>query len=73
MSESGIKLKDVRLTLNGNAGKIDVLRKINLKVELGETVALIGPSGSGKSSLLMVLGGLEKSTSGSINVLGHNI
>ena len=42
-------------------------------MEAGDTLGLIGPSGSGKSSLLMLMGGLEQATSGSINALGHEL
>lgn len=44
-----------------------------MDVMTGETLGLIGPSGSGKSSLLMVMGGLERATSGQISVLGHDL
>jgi putative ABC transport system ATP-binding protein len=72
MSKPILSLKNVRLTLNGNAGPVDILKGIDLDVERGETLGLIGPSGSGKSSLLMLLGGLERASSGSVNVLGQD-
>ena len=52
---------------------VDILRGITLKVKRGETLGLIGPSGSGKSSLLMLMGGLERATSGRIMALGQDI
>lgn len=61
------------LRLAGNAGLVEVLRDVSLDVEAGETIGLIGPSGSGKSSLLMLLGGLERATSGSVEVLGNDL
>ena len=61
------------LSLTGNAGTVDILHDISLSVMPGETLALIGPSGSGKSSLLMLMGGLERSSGGQINVLGHDL
>jgi putative ABC transport system ATP-binding protein len=66
-------LKDVHLSLKGNAGDVEILRGISLQVDRGETLALTGPSGSGKSSLLMVMGGLEQATSGQVIALDHDL
>ncbi len=68
-----LSLKDVSLSLNGNAGPVDILHSVSLDVLRGETLGLIGPSGSGKSSLLMLMGGLEKATNGSITALGCDL
>jgi len=57
----------------GNAGKVDILKDITLDVNRGETLGLVGPSGSGKSSLLMVMGGLERATGGKVAVLGRDM
>lgn len=57
----------------GNAGRVDILHDISLNVVEGETLGLIGPSGSGKSSLLMLMGGLEQATGGQIIALGQNL
>lgn len=73
MSEQIIELNDVRLTLAGNAGPVDILKGISLSILEKETVGLIGPSGSGKSSLLMVVGGLEHASSGSVKALGREL
>jgi putative ABC transport system ATP-binding protein len=73
MTDTVISLKDIGLSLDGNAGRVDILRGITLDVARGETVGLVGPSGSGKSSLLMLLGGLEQATAGSLSVLNHNL
>ncbi|MDG1407987.1 MAG: ABC transporter ATP-binding protein [Octadecabacter sp.] len=70
---NALTLKDVSLSLVSNAGKIDILHDISLNVTQGETLGLVGPSGSGKSSLLMLMGGLETATSGSIATLGTDI
>lgn len=71
--ETSLSLKEVRLSLDGNAGPIDILKRISLSINMGETVGLTGASGSGKSSLLMVMGGLERATSGEISALGHDL
>ena len=68
-----IALENAELSLDGNAGRVDILRGITLSVGRGETVGLIGPSGSGKSSLLMLMGGLERATGGRVTALGHDL
>ena len=73
MTDPILSLNDARLTLDGNAGPVDILRGITLDVEKGETLGLIGPSGSGKSSLLMLMGGLERATGGRIAALGQDL
>ena len=73
MSSPAIALEDVGLTLTGNAGPVKILSGVNLRVAAGETVGLVGPSGSGKSSLLMLIGGLEAATSGRVGVLGQDL
>jgi putative ABC transport system ATP-binding protein len=57
----------------GNAGPVHILKGITLDVHEGETLGLVGPSGSGKSSLLMLMGGLETATGGSVTALGHDL
>jgi putative ABC transport system ATP-binding protein len=73
MGDTILALRDARLTLAGNAGPVEILKGISLDVERGETLGLIGPSGSGKSSLLMLMGGLERATGGSVTALGHDL
>jgi putative ABC transport system ATP-binding protein len=66
-------LKDVHLTLASAAGPVNILSGVSIEIGAGETVALLGPSGSGKSSLLMVAAGLESVTSGEVIVAGTDI
>ncbi|SFL43308.1 ABC transporter ATP-binding protein [Shimia aestuarii] len=68
-----LTLKDATLALDSNAGRIEILHGLSLDVHKGETLALVGPSGSGKSSLLMLMGGLERATGGSIIALGQDL
>jgi putative ABC transport system ATP-binding protein len=66
-------LKDATLSLDGNAGRVEILHGITFQVARGESLGLVGPSGSGKSSLLMLMGGLERATSGRVEALGKNL
>ena len=68
-----LSLRDVSLSLQGNAGMVDILHSISLEVARGDTLGLVGPSGSGKSSLLMLMGGLEKATGGEVMALGNDL
>ncbi|NIZ10452.1 ABC transporter ATP-binding protein [Pseudooceanicola sp. HF7] len=73
MHDQVMTLTGAQLALDGNAGRVEILHGIDLSVTRGETLGLIGPSGSGKSSLLMLMGGLESATGGRVEVLGHDL
>ncbi len=73
MGSPVLSLNNVQLTLQGNAGPVSILKGISLNVEAGESIGLTGPSGSGKSSLLMLMGGLESVTGGGITALGQDL
>ena len=68
-----VELNDVHLSIQNSSFKTDILNGINISISKGEAVCLIGPSGSGKSSLISIMGGLEKPTQGSIVVNNENI
>ncbi len=71
-SQDAISAQDLRLTLGSGAAPVDILKGIDLTIATGETVALLGPSGSGKSSLMAVLSGLERASSGTLRVAGED-
>ena len=73
MTDPILNLENVTLTLQGNAGPVEILHGITVSVKPGETIGLVGPSGSGKSSLLMLMGGLERATSGTVTARGHDL
>jgi putative ABC transport system ATP-binding protein len=63
-----IDARGLRLTLGQGSGAVEILRGIDLAVPTGQTLALLGPSGSGKSSLMAVLSGLERASGGALTV-----
>ena len=67
-----ISARNLTLTLGSADAPVDILRGIDLDVAHGEVVALLGPSGSGKSSLMAVLSGLERASGGSLRVAGND-
>ncbi|WP_370252046.1 ABC transporter ATP-binding protein [Nioella sp.] len=73
MTDPILSLTDATLTLDGNAGPVGILHGVTLSVGQGETVGLVGQSGSGKSSLLMLMGGLERATGGRVEALGQDL
>lgn len=62
----------LRLTLGSGQSAVEILKGIDLDVPRGQTLALLGQSGSGKSSLMAVLSGLERATAGHLHVAGHD-
>ena len=65
-------LKNISHIYNQDLQKIKVLNNVNIRVSKGEMISLIGPSGTGKSTLLNIAGLLEKPTLGSIILSGHD-
>jgi putative ABC transport system ATP-binding protein len=70
---SVIHLEDAHLSLGNTATSVHILKGISLTIDAGETVGILGPSGAGKTSLLMILAGLETLSSGRITLDGTDI
>jgi glutamate transport system ATP-binding protein len=64
-----VELKEIRLSF----GAFPALKGINLEVQKGEKLVVLGPSGSGKSAMIRCINGLERPQSGEVRVLGENI
>ncbi len=68
--DAAIIAEALTLTLGTGDSAVEILRGIDLTVPHGQTLALLGPSGSGKSSLMAVLSGLERASGGALQVAG---
>jgi putative ABC transport system ATP-binding protein len=64
-----IRARGVTLSL----GNTDILKGVDLDAPRGQSLAVLGPSGSGKSSLMAVLSGLERTTSGEVRIDGQDL
>ena len=73
MTQPLIDLAEVQLSYGDGAARVDVLNGASLRLMPGESLALLGPSGSGKSSLLAVAAGLERAQSGKAMLLGSDM
>ena len=69
-TDMAIRAANVTLSLGSNDAAVSILRGVDLEVPYDSSVALLGPSGSGKSSLMAVLAGLEQATGGTVLVDG---
>jgi len=70
MTASLIDAGALHFALGKGSARVDILKGINLSIGAGESVALLGPSGSGKSSLMAILAGLDRADSGKIMIAG---
>ncbi len=69
-SHIAIDARDVTLSLGAGEAQTKILKGVTLSIPRGESLAILGPSGSGKSSLMAILSGLEQATSGEVTVAG---
>jgi putative ABC transport system ATP-binding protein len=65
-----IRARNVTLSLGTGEARVEILRGVDLEIRRGESLAILGASGSGKSSLMAVLSGLERASGGEVLVGG---
>ncbi len=71
-SKQAVRARNLTLTLGSSDAPVPILKGVDLDIPAGSTVALLGPSGSGKSSLMAVLTGLERASGGTLEVAGQD-
>ncbi|MDZ4759968.1 MAG: ABC transporter ATP-binding protein [Alphaproteobacteria bacterium] len=71
--DAALSLEDVYLTLPAASGPVEILKGVSFRALAGESVAVVGPSGSGKSSLISVASGIEQATGGEVQLLGTSL
>ncbi|MFM6853328.1 MAG: ABC transporter ATP-binding protein [Sphingopyxis sp.] len=69
-ADIAIRARKITLTLGNAAAPVSILNGVDLDIARGESLAILGASGSGKSSLMAILSGLERATSGEVMVAG---
>src|SRR5262245_38266791 len=67
-----LALHGLTRTYSSAAGRLDVLRGVDVEMNRGDVLAVTGPSGSGKSTLLYVVGLLDPPDGGTVSILGQN-
>jgi len=72
-NDLAVSLENVQLALSSEAGEVHILRGIDLNVGQGEAVGIVGPSGGGKSTMMMVIAGLERASSGKVETAGVDL
>ena len=73
MSDSIISVEHVGKVVMDSGGRLEILHDINFALTARETVAIVGASGSGKSSLLAIIAGLDTPSSGTVRLAGHDL
>lgn len=68
-----VRIRNLTKNFQRGSEKVEVLHRLDLEIPQGDFLALMGPSGSGKSTLLNLTGGLDRPTSGSIEIAGQDI
>jgi len=65
-------VENLTKTYQGSNRVLTVLDHVSFSIQPGETFSIVGPSGSGKTTLLGLCAGLDRATSGSVILNGHN-
>jgi putative ABC transport system ATP-binding protein len=73
MNEPLVEIDDLHLSLVGGGGRVNILRGIELRLDPGKTLSVVGTSGAGKTTLLMAIAGLETASSGRLRVAGVDL
>ncbi|MEY2342394.1 ABC transporter ATP-binding protein [Acidithiobacillus sp. IBUN Pt1247-S3] len=73
MSDVVLQVEHLRHGYSFGGGRLDVLRDICLELRRGERLGIVGASGQGKSTLMHLMGGLERPSSGTVRVLGQDL
>src|ERR1700759_3598484 len=71
--QAAIEARDLKRTYGEGTTAVEALRGVGIDVKAGELVAVMGPSGSGKSTLMHILAGLDKPSSGTVQIAGTEI
>lgn len=71
-TDSMIRARNIKLKLGAQGVETEILNGVDIDIAAGESLAILGPSGSGKSSLMAILSGLERASSGDLTVAGMN-
>jgi len=72
-SKAAVSFKAVSKRYSGARGSVQALDEVSFDIEAGEFFGLLGPNGAGKTSLISILAGLTRATSGHVTVLGHDV
>ena len=72
-SEEALTIKQLKRTYVSGEKQLTVLNNVSFQIHRGQSAAIVGPSGSGKTTLLGLCAGLDRPTSGSVHLLGHDL